>query len=105
MQYDALLNGIDQAVYERMLFAVETGRWPDGVQLTQAQRENTMQLVMLYQARKLKQKDVDHFTVNEQGELVVKTKQDMRKELREKARLSKKDPFSVETYVPTKTSS
>lgn len=89
MQYDDVLRAMTPEIYERMLSAVETGRWPDGQPLTEEQKENTMQLVMVYQAKRLNQ--TDHFSVNNQGELVMKSKRDMRDELRAKATSSKND--------------
>ncbi|RTE87207.1 MULTISPECIES: YeaC family protein [Gammaproteobacteria] len=82
MQYETALKAMTPEIYERMLSAVETGRWPDGQKLTDAQRENSMQLVMMYQKHYLDQKD--HFQINKDGELVVKSKRDMRQELRDK---------------------
>lgn len=83
MQYDDVLRAMTPEIYERMRAAVETGRWPDGQPLTTEQKENAMQLVMVYQAKRLDQ--TDHFSVNNQGELVMKSKRDMRDELRAKA--------------------
>ncbi|MCO4320758.1 YeaC family protein [Aliidiomarina quisquiliarum] len=85
MQYDDVLRGMTPEIYQRMLSAVETGRWPDGQKLTDAQKENAMQLVMLYQAKRLNQSD--HFSVNSLGELVMKSKRDLREDLRAKAQL------------------
>ncbi len=85
MHYDDVLKAMSPAIYERMKSAVETGRWPDGQKLTDAQKENAMELVMVYQAKRLDQ--TDHFSVNSQGELVMKSKRDLREELRSKAQL------------------
>lgn len=83
MQYDDVLKAMTPEVYERMVAAVETGRWPDGNKLTPEQLENTMELVMVYQARRLNQ--TEHFTIGANGELVTKTKGDLRSELRMRA--------------------
>lgn len=85
MHYDDVLRAMTPEIYERMLSAVETGRWPDGQKLTDEQKENAMQLVMVYQAKRLDQSD--HFSVNNQGELVMKSKRDLREELRAKSQL------------------
>ncbi len=47
-QLEAMVEAMTPEVYERLAAAVETGKWPDGVALSQAQRDNCMQLVMLY---------------------------------------------------------
>lgn len=52
-------------VYERLRRAAEIGKWEDGTVLTEEQRENTLQLVMLYQARRLDQ--TEHFTIGAGG--------------------------------------
>ncbi|RUO22407.1 DUF1315 domain-containing protein [Aliidiomarina iranensis] len=80
MQYEDALRAMTPEIYERMKTAVETGRWPDGQKLTATQLENAMELVMVYQAKRLQQDD--HFTISPTGELVTKTKGDMRAELR-----------------------
>ncbi|HLV47571.1 MAG TPA: DUF1315 family protein [Aliidiomarina sp.] len=83
MQYDDVLRAMTPEIYERMKSAVETGRWPDGQKLTDTQKENAMELVMVYQAKRLD--ETEHFSVNKQGELITKTKRDMREDLRAQA--------------------
>ncbi|MFU8783575.1 YeaC family protein [Aliidiomarina sp.] len=83
MQYDDVLRAMTPEIYARMKDAVETGRWPDGQKLTPAQLENAMELVMVYQAKRLQQDD--HFSIAPTGELVMKTKGDLRAELRLRA--------------------
>ncbi len=83
MHYNDALRAMTPEIYERMLTAVETGRWPDGQKLTEGQRENAMELVMVYQAKYLDQNE--HFSINKLGELVLKSKRDMREELKLKA--------------------
>ncbi|RUO38324.1 DUF1315 domain-containing protein [Aliidiomarina shirensis] len=83
MQYDDALRAMTPEIYERMKNAVETGRWPDGNKLTAVQLENAMELVMVYQAKRLQQDD--HFTIAPSGELLMKTKGDFRAELRLRA--------------------
>ncbi|WP_194755669.1 YeaC family protein [Aliidiomarina indica] len=89
MQYDDVLRAVTPDIYERMKEAVETGRWPDGQKLTESQRENAMEIVMVYQARRLNQ--TDHFSIDSKGELVFKTKGDLRRELRDRAGLPSDD--------------
>ena len=83
MQYDDVLRAMTPEIYERMREAVETGRWPDGQKLTPAQLENAMELVMVYQAKRLEQDE--HFTIAPSGELVMKSKGDLKAELRLRA--------------------
>lgn len=74
MNIDSLLNAMTPQVYDRLREAVETGKWADGTPLTEEQREQTMQAVMLYQAKVARSQE--HMTVNEKGEIVHKTKRD-----------------------------
>ncbi|MCE9687246.1 DUF1315 family protein [Shewanella sp. AS16] len=67
-------------VYERLLSAVELGKWEDGSVLSQAQRESTLQVVMLYQARKLDQQE--HFTINAKGAINELSKSELKKQFR-----------------------
>ncbi|QQX78324.1 DUF1315 family protein [Shewanella sp. KX20019] len=67
-------------VYQRLLSAVELGKWEDGTVLTQEQRASTQQVVMLYQARKLKQ--TDHFTINSKGSVNELTKSELKKQFK-----------------------
>lgn len=77
-QLDAMLDAMTPEVYARLSTAVETGKWPDGVALTQAQRDNCMQLVMLYQAR---HNDApQHMTIGKGGEMVTKSKRELKED-------------------------
>lgn len=80
MNIDVLLQAMTPAVYEKIRQAVETGKWLDGNPLTEDQKESCMQAVMLYQAKI--QKSTEHMTVNEQGEIVHKSKSELRQELK-----------------------
>lgn len=77
-QLEAVLDAMTPEVYERLALAVETGKWPDGVALTQAQRDNCMQLVMLYQARH--NETPQHMTIGKGGEMVTKSKRELKEE-------------------------
>ena len=67
-------------VYDRLRSAAELGKWEDGTVLTEAQRESTLQVVMLYQARRLEQ--TDHFTIGAGGKLNELSKDELKKQLR-----------------------
>lgn len=79
MNLEALLAAMTPEVYARLRQAVETGKWPDGTPLSEEQKENTMQAVMLYQAKI--ERSTEHMTINANGEIVHKRKQDFKKEL------------------------
>ena len=55
---------------------MELGKWPDGVALTAEQKENCLQLVMLWQARY--NVDAQHMTIDTNGQMVMKSKQQLK---------------------------
>ncbi|ABM24890.1 MULTISPECIES: YeaC family protein [Shewanella] len=67
-------------VYERLRSAAELGKWEDGTVLSEAQRESTLQVVMLYQARKLDQ--TEHFTISANGKINELSKAELKKQFR-----------------------
>ncbi len=75
-----MIDEMPQEVYERLMSGVELGKWEDGTVLTQEQRDSTMQLVMLYQARRLEQ--TDHFTINNEGQVNELTKAELKKQFK-----------------------
>ncbi|MGQ4275887.1 YeaC family protein [Pseudidiomarina sp. E22-M8] len=81
MEFQDLLASISADTYERLVQAVETGRWPDGVALTEAQKENTVQLVMAYQATYCP--SAEPFRIGADGLLVTRSKREMRDNLKQ----------------------
>ncbi len=75
-QLDEVVAALTPDIYQRLATAVELGKWPDGVPLTQEQKENCLQMVMLWQSRH--NVDAEHMTINTDGELVMKSKQDLK---------------------------
>ena len=51
MDFQQLIESITPEIYENLKRAVEIGKWPDGSQLTQEQRENSLQAIIAYDAR------------------------------------------------------
>ncbi|TDF41405.1 DUF1315 family protein [Alteromonadaceae bacterium M269] len=78
MQLDSLIKSMTPEIYERLAQAVETGKWPDGTKLTEEQRENSMQAVMIYQAKVLASDQ--HMTVGPDGEIVNKNRQELKQQ-------------------------
>ena len=48
---EQLVAGMTPEIYENLKQAVELGRWADGVRLSDEQREQSLQLVILYEAK------------------------------------------------------
>ncbi|GGY92168.1 MAG: uncharacterized protein PWP74_1874 [Shewanella sp.] len=78
-----LLKVIDEmplAVYERLKNAAETGKWEDGSSLSEEQRDSTLQVVMLFQQRRLQQQE--HFTIGSDGKVIELSKAELKKRFR-----------------------
>ena len=75
-----VIDEMPDEVYERLRAAAETGKWDDGTVLSAEQKESTLQVVMLYQARKLSQ--TDHFTIGAGGEINELSKSQLKKQFR-----------------------
>lgn len=71
-------------MYERLKHAAETGKWPEGTPVEQAQRDSAMQLSMAYQARHLDSDDM--LTIGSDGQIVQKSKSELRKQFKQAAR-------------------
>ncbi|MEZ5572460.1 MAG: DUF1315 family protein [Halioglobus sp.] len=48
MEYQQLIATMTPDVYQRLLRAVESGKWPDGKRLTERQRGNAMQAIIAW---------------------------------------------------------
>jgi len=71
-----LVDQMSEELYLRLKHAAETGKWPEGTVVDQAQREHALQLSMAYQARHLNADQM--LTVGANGELVTKTKRELK---------------------------
>ncbi|MBS0847552.1 YeaC family protein [Citrobacter sp. JGM124] len=73
---DKIVAAMTPEIYQRLATAVELGKWPDGVVLTPEQKENSLQLVMLWQSRHNTQPQ--HMTIDTEGQMVMKSKQQLK---------------------------
>lgn len=78
MELDEMIDGMTAEVYQRLVTAVETGKWADGVALTPEQKEHSLQLVLLWQARN--NDNPQHMRVAKGGEIVMKSKKQLKEE-------------------------
>jgi len=53
MDYVGMIEHMSKEVYDRLRFAVETGKWPDGTPVSIEQRENALQAVIAWGERHL----------------------------------------------------
>ncbi|MCL9774297.1 YeaC family protein [Vibrio methylphosphonaticus] len=78
MDVEQLLSAMTPDVYDRLLYACETGRWPEGSVLSQEQKDSCMQAVMLYQSKY--NVDPQHMSVAAGGEIAFKSKTELKKQ-------------------------
>lgn len=78
MELDEIIAGMTPDIYQRLVTAVETGKWADGVALTPEQKENSLQLVLLWQAQH--NDNPQHMSVAKGGEIVMKSKKQLKEE-------------------------
>ncbi|NHB91738.1 YeaC family protein [Photorhabdus cinerea] len=76
MELDDLLSVMTPEIYQNLVQAVELGKWQDGVPLTVEQKEYSLQMIMLWQARH--NHDPEHMTIGTDGRLVMKSKQELK---------------------------
>lgn len=81
MKVEQLLNAMTPEIYERLNYAIETGRWLDGTPITKEQRDSCMQAVMLYQSKF--NHDAQHMSVAAGGEVAFKSKTELKKQFAE----------------------
>ncbi|MFT5805895.1 MAG: hypothetical protein ACI9LG_000133 [Moritella dasanensis] len=82
MSVDKLLESMTPEVYEKLRTAVEIGKWESGIVLTQAQKDSSLQAVMLYQSRF--NTEPEHFTIGTDGEIAMLKKAVLKQQFRDK---------------------
>ncbi|EKT56260.1 YeaC family protein [Providencia sneebia] len=73
---EQLLSVMTPEIYQRLVTAVELGKWPDGVALTPEQKEHSLQMVMLWQSRY--NHNPEHMTIGTNGQITMKSKQELK---------------------------
>lgn len=100
MNINHMVNNLSPEVYANLKQAVETGKWPDGQPLSEAQKQQTLQLVMVYQSQVLKSQD--HFSVGEDGEIVNRDKNYLKNQFKDNADIESsapsEDPHSIQRF-------
>ena len=87
MNIEHLVNTLTPEIFERLEYGAATGKWPDGTPLSDEQREQTVQLVMLYQAKVAKTNE--QFTIGEDRQMVQKSKAELKKEFSPKNEIAR----------------
>lgn len=66
-EIEQIIDAMSDDIYNKLVAAVELGKWQNGQLLTSEQRASTLQLVMLYQAKQLDEKQ--HMTISSSGQV------------------------------------
>ncbi|WP_417614760.1 YeaC family protein [Oceanisphaera sp.] len=85
--FQKAIANMPEDVYLRLKTAVELGKWPDGSVLTAEQKENSMQAVLLWQA--LHNDNPEHMTIGKGGELVMKSKSELRRQFSDEVEITR----------------
>ncbi|MCP4955498.1 MAG: DUF1315 family protein [Photobacterium aquimaris] len=97
MDISQLLAAMTPEVYQRILTAVETGKWLDGSVLTPQLRDSAMQAVMLYQSRH--NINADHMTVAAGGEIKFKSKAEFKRDFANNSLSSRDDNNTTDNDI------
>ena len=81
MDIQQLVQAMTPQIYENLRTAVELGKWPDGKPLSAEQKSHSLQAVLMYQARV--EQSEQHMTVGRNGEVVQKSRQELKQEFDE----------------------
>ena len=71
MSYQQIVDKLDPSTISKLNTAVELGRWENGDKLTEKQRANAMQAVMLWNANQNNNLVTEPFKVNSQGQFKI----------------------------------
>lgn len=94
MSVDKLLESMTPEVYEKLKTAVELGKWESGAVLTQAQKDSSLQAVMLYQSRF--NTKPEHFTIGTDGEITMLKKVVLKQQFRDKKSTQEEEILRVD---------
>jgi uncharacterized protein YeaC (DUF1315 family) len=78
MNLQDTIEHMPEAMYLRLKCAAETGKWPEGTVVEQAQRDTALQLIMAYQARHLNSDEM--LTIGSDGQMVHKNKRQLKEQ-------------------------
>ncbi|WP_431222272.1 YeaC family protein [Serratia sp. L9] len=78
MEVKDLIAAMTPEIYQRLVQAVELGKWPDGIALTPEQKEHSLQAVMLWQS--MNNVDPQHMSIGTDGQIVMKSKQELKQQ-------------------------
>ena len=78
MDLASTIENMPEVMYLRLKCAAETGKWPEGTVVDQAQRDTALQLIMAYQAKHLDSDEM--LSIGSDGQIVNKNKRQLKAE-------------------------
>lgn len=84
MDLASTIEHMPEAMYLRLKCAAETGKWPEGTVVEQAQRDTALQLIMAYQAKHLNSDEM--LSIGSDGQIVNKNKRQLKAEFKTAAK-------------------
>ena len=72
------INTMSKDMYVRLKSAAETGKWPEGTVVDEAQRATALQLIMAYQS--IHENSDEMLTIGNDGHIVEKNKRQLKAE-------------------------
>ena len=69
MKYEDLIASMTPAVYENIKRAVELGKWPNGLKLSNEQKETCMQAIISYGNKNIKREERVGYIYNTKKEV------------------------------------
>lgn len=75
MNYQKTITHMPESVYLQLKEASETGKWPNGALLTDAQKQHCLQAVLAWQAIHIE--DKQHFMPTPSGDLTHKNRHEL----------------------------
>ena len=64
MNYDDLIASMTPDIYDKLKRAVELGKWPNGLKLSDQQRETCMQAIITYDSQNLNRENRTGYIYN-----------------------------------------
>jgi len=89
MDIISTVKHMSEDMYLRMKHAAETGKWPEGTPVEQAQRDVALQISMAYQAIHLDSNEM--LTIGADGEMVQKSKREIKAEFVKEEKIDNQD--------------
>lgn len=93
------INAMSDDMYNRLKCAAETGKWPEGTVVDEAQRSTALQLIMAYQATH--ENSDEMLTIGSDGQIVEKNKRQLKAEFPSNVNVDKRSEEIIPCVKPS----